>query len=231
MKIQFGILLALFALCRAAQAQGFINLDFDSANISGYSPGPIPTQDAFPYWSAYYGPLSDPTYSGNVSVVAYDGISLGGAVISLVDPNAPAPYGPIQGNYSALLQGSNPTAGTAASIGQTGTIPSTAQSLIFWGNVAANFQVSFDGQMLSLVDVNNAMNYTVYGANCSAFAGQTGQLLFTAPVETFDLIDNIQFSSSSVPEPNILCLAAFTGAAFGWRRWRRCRRFSQPPGM
>jgi hypothetical protein len=128
--------------------------------------------------------------------VSYDSVGGGGAVIALLDSNAPsgdAPL-PLQGNYSALLEGSSPTADTTASLGQTGTIPSTAESMVFWANISGSLDVSFDGQALSLVDVSNAVNYTVYAANISPFAGQTGQLLFTAPVQTETEFDNIQFS-------------------------------------
>lgn len=218
-SIKKHILLASFtAVVQYSNSQGFINLNFESANVSGYSPGEgVPTEDALPDWSAYFGPSSDPTYSGPISEVAYDGISTGGAGVSLVDSNAPAPYSSIQGNYSALLEGSIPGAETAASIGQTGTIPSTAQSLTFWGSLSGSLEVSFDGQMLSLVDISNAVNYTVYGVNISPFAGQTGQLLFTAPVDTATVLDNIKFSTSPVPEPSKLALCALGGLSLALR--------------
>jgi hypothetical protein len=213
----FAIAVAIVQCC---SSQSFVNLDFESANVSGYSPGSVPAQNAFPSWSAYYGSPSDPTLSGALSSVGYDAISTGGAVISLQDSNAFAPYGPIQGDYSVLLEGSIPAADTTASIGQTGTISSTAQSLVFWAGISEP-EVSFDGQALSLVDVSNAVNYTVYAANISPFAGETGQLLFTAPVHTETVLDNIQFSSSPVPEPSTLPLCALGSFSLAWRRWRK----------
>jgi hypothetical protein len=197
-------------------SQGITNLNFESANVSGYSPGPIPTVDAFPDWSAYYGSSSDPTHSGSLSTVFYDGLSLGGAVVSVEDSNAPSPYGPIGGNYSALLWGSIQNAETTASIGQTGTIPSTAQSLVLWVGISEP-EVSFDGQVLLLVDVSNAVNYTVYALDISPFAGQTGQLLFTAPVQSETILDNIQFSTSPIPEPSTLALCALGALSLVWR--------------
>jgi hypothetical protein len=213
-----SVIASLFVGSGRCLSQSFVNLNFESANVSGYSPGPIPTQDAFPDWAAYYGSPSDPTHSGSLSEVGYDGISTGGAVISLDDSNAPAPYGPIQGNYSALLEGSTVAADTTASLGQTGTIPSTAQSLIFWA--WGNVDVSFNGQALSLVDISNTVNYAVYAASISSFAGETGQLLFTAPVQTETVFDNIQFSTSPVPEPSTLALCALGGLSLVWR-WRK----------
>jgi hypothetical protein len=192
-----------------------MNLNFESANVSGYSPGEsIPIQDAFPDWSAYIGPPSDPTHLG--ATIFYDGVTTGGALVSLQDSNAGAPYGPIQGNYSALLAGSIPAAESTASLGQTGSIPSTAQSLIFWDSLGT-LDVSFDGQALSLVEISNTVNYTVYAANISPFAGDTGQLLFTAPVYTAAVLDNIQFSTSPIPEPSTLAFCMLGGLSFVWR--------------
>jgi hypothetical protein len=33
-------------------SQGFVNLDFGGANVSGYSPGNVPASDAMPGWTA-----------------------------------------------------------------------------------------------------------------------------------------------------------------------------------
>ncbi|HXC36764.1 MAG TPA: PEP-CTERM sorting domain-containing protein [Candidatus Acidoferrales bacterium] len=217
--IKYIISVTAIAAVQPCYSQSFINLNFESANVSGYSTGAIvPTQDAFPDWSAYYGPPSDPTHSGSLSSVFYDTIGLGGAFIALEDSNAPAPYGPIQGNYSAFLGGSIPTADTTASLGQTGTIPRTAQSIIFWESTGGSLDVSFNGQALSLVDVSNAVNYTVYAADISSIAGETGQLLFTAPVNSGAVLDNIQFSTSSVPEPSTVALCTLGGLSLAWRR-------------
>jgi hypothetical protein len=58
---------------------------------------------------------------------------------------------------------------------------------------------------LSLIGLVHTANYNIYEANIGAFAGQTGQLLFTStgyPTAVGDMIDNIQFSSSPIPEPS-----------------------------
>ncbi|HEV2331293.1 MAG TPA: PEP-CTERM sorting domain-containing protein [Verrucomicrobiae bacterium] len=218
--LNIGLLLAGSCQC---YSQSFMNLNFESASLSGYSGGyTLPTASAFPDWSAYLGSPSNPTQA-NQSTVFYDTISTGGAIVALVDSsalNGLAPL-PIQGNYSAFLEGSIRAADTTASLGQTGTIPGTAQSIVFWESTGGSLDVSFNGQALSLVDVSNAVNYTVYAANISSFAGETGQLLFTAPVQAEAVLDNIQFSTSSVPEPGVLALSALGGVLFGWRRWRK----------
>ena len=204
------ILIVLFLIVvQHGFTQGFVNLNFESAHVSGYSPGDfLPTSAAFPGWIAY-------------APVIYDTTSLGGALVILVDSNAPsggAPL-PIQGNYSVLLEGSIPFAATSASIGQTGTIPITAQSLTFFAN-QGGLQVAFNGQNLPFSAIGTGANYTIYGADISSYAGQTGQLLFTTPVQAFALLDNIQFSTEAIPEPNGLVLFGLGALLLGF--FRRC---------
>jgi PEP-CTERM motif len=225
-----GVLaLAVTLAPQIVRAQAFTNLGFESANVSGYSPGNyMPVSAALPGWAAYYGTSNNPTYDG--APVFYDGLSLGGALVVLEVTNAPSGIPlPIQGNYSVLLEGSIPAAASTASIGQTGTIPITAQSLSFdLGNSFGTVQISFSGQALSFVAISNALNYTVYGADISPFAGQTGQLLFTAPVDDHALLDNIQFSSMPIPEPGFLGLFGLGGLAFLWHCWKARKSWPRP---
>jgi hypothetical protein len=113
------------------------------------------------------------------------------------------PYGieAIQGNYSIFLQGGSFAVPSTSysSIGQTGQIPSNAKSLIYWGGA---LQVTFNGQPLAPYAIGTGPNYTIWGADISAYAGQSGQLQFTATWQTSGILDNIQFSSVSVPEPS-----------------------------
>ena len=220
------------ALLQDASGQGFANLDFESANVSEHSPGDeVATSAALPSWTAYFSSSSNPTAS-SLSTIGYDGLSLGPASINLEDSNAPNGTGgfslfPIQGNYSVFLQGSQGSVpfppGTSTSIGQTGTIPNTAQSITFFAILGGNFQVTFNGQNISYSAIGSGINYTIYGANISGYAGQTGQLLFTAPDQTSTLLDNIQFSSSSVPEPSEFALSGLGTLILGFRRWTKRR--------
>jgi PEP-CTERM motif len=124
----------------------------------------------------------------------------------------------IQGNYSIFMQGGIFAANTnGATISQAGVIPIAVQTLIYWGSA---LQVLVDGQRLSFTAISNAPNYTVWGANISAYAGQGVQLSFTAPWQTSGLLDNLQFSSAPIPEPSALALAALGGLLFGFRRWK-----------
>jgi hypothetical protein len=117
----------------------------------------------------------------------------------------------------------SPNINEPASIGQTGTIPGTAQSLIFWGFGLG--VVSFNGQTLPASVLGYTPNYDILGVNVAPFAGQTGQLLFTSthygPSIGFS-IENIQFSSSPIPEPSVFSLFALGGLGFLWQ-WRKTK--------
>ncbi len=191
MKKSTILLILILVGIRHTFAQGFVNLDFESANLSGYTAGSVPASNAIPGWTAYLGgaPLMNINYdvspsSGGLGVYIYSGSNL-------------------QGNYYVYTEG---TSGEAASIGQTGTIPITTQSLVWWG---FGGEVSFEGQQLSVSNIGSGPHYDIFSANVSAFAGQTGQLLFTSthfPVAEGDTIDNIQFLSAPEPSSSWLVL-------------------------
>jgi hypothetical protein len=205
-------------------AQGFVNLDFEDA---------IPPSNLTPGWTTYYGTANNPTYEP--AGVAYDDISLGGPSVFLEDKNDQGTQ-PIQGNDSVLLFGAEGIIYVpiedqlSASIGQNGTVPTTAQSMTFWCsqsqwlNGSSSLQVTFNGLPIDYLVTGSTAAYTIYAADISAYAGKTGQLLFTAPVDTVALLDNIQFSSSSVPEPSEFALSALGALLLGFRRRRNFMR-------
>jgi hypothetical protein len=208
------ILITTILISIKAYPQGFVNLNFENATVTRVSPdfpNYIYASNAIPGWTTYLGGASQ-------DGIGYNTVSLGGAAIFLEDTNANS-LGPppIQGTYSILLEGSTASTPTAASIGQTGQIPPGTMSMTFWGYSSG---VSFGGQSLSLVVLSTTPNYYVYGADVSALVGQTGQLLFTAQPGDYNIIDNIQFSSSPIPEPSSLALGALGASLLGFRRWR-----------
>lgn len=196
----------------ASLSQGFVNLNFENATFvidpsGGDYPRGVYASNAISGWTAYAAgyPLTD---------VLSNSISLSGGAVSIIGTNWVYPQ--IEGKYFVLLQGFNyPGFFNTAGIGQTGTVPTSAQSLIFWGNVNAS-DVSFNGQTLSLTVTGSTPNYNIYQADISAFAGQPGQLLFTTVPGGSDMIDNIQFSSAAVPEPSALALAALGTTLLGF---------------
>ena len=171
-----------------------MNLDFENANLTGYPPGStVQATNAFPGWTV------------NAQYIIYDDVSLSGESISIADIPS------IQGRYYARFTAGNSSFGgtNTISLGQTGTIPMGTHSIAFWGNISG-LQITFAGQSLAFSQTGSTANYNIYAADISAFAGQTGQLLFSAPAFTYPAnLDNIQFSPSTVPEPSEFTLSAF----------------------
>jgi hypothetical protein len=215
MKIaHISLTLAAVAIsCHIASGQGFVNLDFEDTTIT-----PVLINSFSGYYD-YIATVPGWTWTPQNNAAAIDADTM--VSLNTIALDAPAvtlhsvddPYGrqAIQGNYSILLQGGSPFVSSTSysSIGQTGQIPSNAKSIVYWGGA---LQATFNGQPLSLFDISDNPNYTIWSADISAYAGQSGQLLFTAPWQTTAFLDNIQFSSSPVPEPSILsliCLSFF----------------------
>ena len=216
-----------FLAVLSAQAQGtFQNLDFESANLtsipSGQYGGEVPLSSALPGWSASIGGVP-------VTEVLQNNYTLGAASIDIFGPNW-AFLGPgiIGGNYTVFLQTFFASEGNV-SLWQSGTVPPNAESLQFsaWSQYSpANFSVSFGGNNLSLVVLSSGtaqsrQSYDVYGANIAPYAGQTGQLEFTAladnPPGDIEL-DDISFSTQSVPEPSPLVLTGIGALVFALYR-------------
>jgi hypothetical protein len=208
-KIGVNTLLALLVLYENGHAQGFVNLDFEQ----GYT--------------ISNGTVTIPDWVASAPYVTYDSPSLSGGSISICESNA---FGyTIQGNFFILMAGVNLSGyDISISLGQTGQIPLLAQSITFWGDLG-NMQITFNGQPLSFYTIGTTANYDMYEANVSAYASQTGQLLFTLPPLSGNAtLDNIQFSSTPVPEPGALALSSLGGLLLVWRgsNWHFSRRAS-----
>ena len=117
----------------------------------------------------------------------------------------------------------------SASIAQTGVLPTGDNSLEFkaWASPTTTFSVSINGNNLSLLNLGSGPNYTLYGADISAYAGSSGTLEFSANSQgapSFLELDDITFSTASVPEPNLAVLASLGGLAFAvYRRFTKQR--------
>ena len=201
----------LLSVC-VGRSQDFVNFDFEAANNLG-SPGSfaqLSAADAFPGWTVSAG------------YIVYDDFSLSGGSVSIFDSGPPFYLPPIQGIYFAYLaSANNPQNLYAISLDQTGTIPQSAESITFWGN-DEGMEITFKGQPLDFMVTGITANYNIYSADISSFAGQAGELLFTAPPLTgSDTLDNIQFSASPVPEPNSFGLFALGGLLATWLQWRK----------
>ena len=218
---------ALLSLAESCFAQGFMNLNFESANVSGYSPPSfsVPITNALPGWSGSY---SNSTSGGGFATTqaAYDLMTLGN-FIEVIDTNFV--YNPLQGNYSAVLfwgggNGGGPTF-YSSTISQTGLVPAGTASLLFDAFAAgAPFIVTLGGETINVTPLQTFSNYTLYGGNVpSIMAGQSETLSFTETADSVNQaglfeLDNIQFSTQSIPEPSTFALAAFGAMLLGLRR-------------
>jgi len=207
-KFNSHLRLAWLAVCIAhasCQAQGFVNLNFEFANVpfvpNGQDGGFVSSLDGLPGWTVYYGGSPD-------TRLFHNSITLGAAEVGIFGP-AWDPSDILQGNYSVFMTPSLPTGAVSAGIGETGTIPSTARSLTFFSSATAIFQVTFGGQVIPLAKLGSGPNYIIQGADISQFAGQSGELRFTGG----GFLDNIQFSSITIPEPSAVSLATLAGLA------------------
>ncbi|MGD1088171.1 MAG: hypothetical protein ABR955_05545 [Verrucomicrobiota bacterium] len=207
-----------FALLRNVSGQDFVNLNFESANVSGYPlySTDVPISSALPGWSAYY--YSNYSSGTNaLTQVGYDLISIGSSGITVVDSNAPA-LPPLQGQYSTILFGSEANGDVTVLISQTGLVPSGTMSLLMDVYAFYNFEVTLGGQTINMIPLQTFPNYTLYGGNISSFAGDVETLSLIAPptgVPNGVEFDDIQFSPSPVPEPSIFGLLALGGLFFG----------------
>lgn len=214
-----GLSLAVaFFLSQAVFGQGFVNLNFEQAIIkpdpsSPYYPYAVYASNAIPGWTATGGNLGP-------NEILYNDLSLGAPCISLSGTN-PAP---LNGAYSVGLYGGAFFPGNVGvSISQTGMVPVFAQSIQFDAQISSApgsiLLVSLGGQNIPFSAISTGSNYTVYGGDISAFAGQVEPLVFTAPQgnNNFSEIDDIQFSASPIPEPSVLSLFGLCTLLLFWR--------------
>ena len=210
MKACLGIIAVWAYSTMLCLAQGFVNLNFENATVLTSR---IATISGWTVNTANY-------VNGDSGSIPYNDSAIDAAAVSLEGTNAPSPsLQAIQGNFSIFLQGGSLFASdtNGAAIMQTGQISSLAQTMTYWGNA---LQVTFNNQLLAFSAISNTASYTIWRTDISAYAGQTGQLMFTAPWQTSAMLDNIKFSSLPIPEPGSLALLVAGGLLGPWR-WKR----------
>jgi len=231
---------ALLSLAETCFAQGFVNLNFESASlvpVPGDAYNRVQFAQAFPGWTGTVGGVQQTLALSNLLFLDSSGITI---INSNFDSSLfltyGHPLGVIQGNYTAILQSGNTLAPNPqpadTTLSQTALVPIGTQSLLFKAYEAfdQNRQflfVTLGGQTLFLTPLSTGSNYTLYGANVSAWAGQTAELAFTLLAENphanneLVSLDAIQFSTQSVPEPSTFALAALGALFLGFRRRKR----------
>jgi len=184
------------------EAQGtFQNLDFEQATIVPFGGGNtnlVQVSAALSHWTAYTGGSAPP------GAILYDTATAGGPALSIQDSHSPVVQ-PLQGNYSVLFQVGVANASTVA-LAQTGQVPTNSASINFYAQGTANLLLTFGGNSIPLTLLGTTPNYSILGGDMSAFAGQSGELRFTASYFSTFSLDNIQFSSQSIPEPSAVAV-------------------------
>jgi hypothetical protein len=240
-----------FALASTAEmrAQGtFLNLDFEMAQISPR----WDFTDAFPHWQGF-------AAGSAVSMVIYNGVLLDSPQIGIWDANADPNFGvtcpPLFGAYSAyLMADAGPWPSPDAELAQTGTVPADARSIAFATTSYSllpnpdlrpeywQLDLLFNGQRLPYVKVMSQLDFTIWGADVSAYAGQTVELRFLLHTAyppnsppPYDVgvaigLDEILFSPVPIPEPGSVGLFVSGLALLGARLLRRGQRCARGAG-
>lgn len=221
----------LLAAAQAGWSQGFVNLGFESANLSpipaGQYGGQVSATAAIPGWMAWGWSNAG---TNQMTQVLQNNVTLGANSVSVLGPDWNQ-GGILQGSYSVLLTaGSVLGAGNfqGVSLSQTGLVPNSAISLFFEASgTGGNFQVSLGGQNLSFNAIATGTNYTWYGANIAAFSGLTETLAFSDSTIGssfgYEYLDGIEFSATPVPEPGVLGLMAVAGLFTVRRRGKHAK--------
>jgi hypothetical protein len=212
----------------------FINLNFESVVLPLVTNQSDPYQRVFaagalPGWNAYLGDQLQ-------SVVLYNNRSLDSSTVGLVGPGPSFGFAPIGGFYSAQLQAkyslSGPPATEESSLRQTGFVPADTKALYLEIFGFGNISVMLGEQTLSLIPVSSNANYTLYGADVSAWANQTAELRLMAtprpptpqnpfPGMSLAVFDGITFSPNPIPEPGTWALLGLGAAAWFLTKGRR----------
>lgn len=227
--ISVAVVVSLCAV--SANAQSFVNLNFEQATLSPSQGGFVSIASALPDWTAYLGGVQQTEVVQNLVAVDSPTVGiLGPGLVTLWDG-----LNIIDGNYTVLLQSGVNISPENAFIAQTGTVPlKKVQSLTFkaWElEPYSTFSVSFAGNSLTPVLLStgtapSGQPYDVYGVDISPYRGQTGQLEFTqnyygppaAPAENALLLDDIGFSAQAVLEPSPVVLTGLAGVLFSFGR-------------
>jgi hypothetical protein len=206
-----AVVLSALSVLGALGQGTFQNLNFEAANVpivpAGQYGSDVAVSNGVPGWDVYIGGFPRPT-------MFHNNLSLGGAAVAIYGPQW-FPDQILEGNYTVSLQPSTAGPPTTAAIGQTGRVPATAESLMFYGTGA--YTVTFAGQPIPLVALGSTSTYTIFGGDISTFANQTGELL----LQGGGLLDAIQFSGQRIPEPGIFGLSALGTLLLGWPLLRR----------
>jgi hypothetical protein len=209
----FSVLIYLISVHTGGAQGTFLNLNFESARVpfvpTGQYGNDVFVSNGVPGWTVYIG-------GGQLASMWHNNMSLGGAAVAILGP-AWFPDEILQGNYTVSLMPSTFGPPTTTAIGQTGRVPLDAESVTFYARGA--YALTFAGQSIPVFTLGTTSTYTIFGGDISGFAGQAGELLFQGG----GLLDAVQFSTQSIPEPGVFIMFALGGLLLGWRALGRKR--------
>jgi hypothetical protein len=211
-----AIVIGFFIRAVSTVAQGTLsNFNFESAPIPPGSDFRANAAVALPGWTVLLNNKAADT-------IFYNDIALSSYMVSIHDSSSP--MHPISGLFSVYLQGGfGPFSGRGpAALAQIRTIPTDANSLLFSASPnISTMEVSFRGSLLPYYPIESRPSFTIYAADLSGLANQSGELRFSTPFGTSSWLDDISFSPIIVPEPAVITLAICGGLAVLYTARRR----------
>jgi hypothetical protein len=215
MKYLIRSIFLLTAFPVLSSAQSFVNLDFEHPVLPLVPDGgfKVSITNAMPGWTGYIG-------TNQQSQILYNDEALDSASISILSTNYIFGIpGLVSGTFYVKIRGSTSDPTVVSALSQTGTIPATATTLLFYAYNPPT--VTFQGNQLTLVSFGPKGSFaTIYGADIRAFVGQTGELRFSG----FSYFDDIQFSTQPIPEPGSFGILALGATFFAFSKRRKSDR-------
>ena len=176
--------------------QGFINLNFEAANVPDVPANQVGTDVSMS--------AGMPGWTGSPLIVGTDilhnNVSAGGAVIGIEGPSYSS-LDIFQGNYTAYVTGDQLSGNTSAYIAQTGQIPLGSMSIQFFVDQGgfANFQVTFGGNFIPTAQIGSAPIITSWAAMFRLMLEKLASCALRLSRKPGRYLDNIFFSSSPFP--------------------------------
>jgi len=210
--------------CLSVWAQTFTNLDFEQVTLIGT---PTPYAASLAGWTGYLG-------TEVLAPFIYNNETLSCAAISIIGTNYDLGRLVPHGSYCLLLQAGEecvsypPPSMVSAAIEQTGTIPASARKIVFdtspFGDMR-DVRVTFNETPIPLGVQVPGSDIFVVGGDISTFAGQSGELRFTAPVysdyyspqvpvwnrASRVIVDHIRFSSTPLTAAPVVLTSPRSG--------------------